>query len=248
MACVFPGAPDLASFWANVLDGVDAVTEVPADRWDPAIYYDVRQAHVEVGRVPAGGPVRPAGLRHPAVVAAAHRTRAAAGAGGRAAGAGRRRLHHRFDRDRAVRDLRRRGRQRPGQRHRAAVDAALATSTAVPPELAAQLPELTEDSFPGDAGQRHRRPHRQPARPRRRELHGGRRVRVVAGRAGRGVQGARRRHQRPGAVRRRRPAQRHPRLPAVHLGRRAVPDRPLAPVRPHRRRHRARRGRRRASC
>ncbi|QDL74839.1 type I polyketide synthase [Streptomyces malaysiensis subsp. malaysiensis] len=39
MACMFPQAPDLASFWANVVGGVDAVTEVPAERWDPAVHY-----------------------------------------------------------------------------------------------------------------------------------------------------------------------------------------------------------------
>ncbi|MFI2453048.1 SDR family NAD(P)-dependent oxidoreductase [Streptomyces sp. NPDC019539] len=38
MACMFPGAPDLASFWANVLDGVDSVGEVPRDRWDPGVH------------------------------------------------------------------------------------------------------------------------------------------------------------------------------------------------------------------
>ncbi|WP_395106125.1 SDR family NAD(P)-dependent oxidoreductase [Actinomadura sp. SCN-SB] len=39
-ACVFPGAPDTASYWANIVRGVDAVTEVPAERWDPELYYD----------------------------------------------------------------------------------------------------------------------------------------------------------------------------------------------------------------
>ncbi|RBM18595.1 polyketide synthase [Streptomyces sp. PT12] len=39
MAGMFPGARDLDEFWANVLDGVDAVTEVPAERWDPRLYY-----------------------------------------------------------------------------------------------------------------------------------------------------------------------------------------------------------------
>ncbi|MGM1062354.1 amino acid adenylation domain-containing protein [Saccharothrix sp. Mg75] len=34
MACAFPGAPDVDSFWRNLVDGVDAITEVPADRWD----------------------------------------------------------------------------------------------------------------------------------------------------------------------------------------------------------------------
>ncbi|MFG2177890.1 SDR family NAD(P)-dependent oxidoreductase [Streptomyces abikoensis] len=39
MACMFPGAPDLPAFWANVLGGADAVTEVPASRWDPALHH-----------------------------------------------------------------------------------------------------------------------------------------------------------------------------------------------------------------
>ncbi|MGH3935074.1 MAG: beta-ketoacyl synthase N-terminal-like domain-containing protein, partial [Pseudonocardiaceae bacterium] len=38
MAGVFPGAGDLADYWANVLAGVDSVTEVPPGRWDPAVY------------------------------------------------------------------------------------------------------------------------------------------------------------------------------------------------------------------
>jgi acyl transferase domain-containing protein/NAD(P)H-dependent flavin oxidoreductase YrpB (nitropropane dioxygenase family) len=38
MAGVFPGAGDLAGYWANVLAGVDSVTEVPPERWDPAVY------------------------------------------------------------------------------------------------------------------------------------------------------------------------------------------------------------------
>ncbi|RSM44408.1 type I polyketide synthase [Amycolatopsis balhimycina DSM 5908] len=40
MACMFPQAPDLAAFWANVLSGADAVTEVPPQRWDTSLYYD----------------------------------------------------------------------------------------------------------------------------------------------------------------------------------------------------------------
>ncbi len=39
MACVFPKAPDLAAFWRNIQAGVDAITDVPANRWDP-LYYD----------------------------------------------------------------------------------------------------------------------------------------------------------------------------------------------------------------
>ena len=40
MACVFPDASDTDQYWANVVGGVDAVTEVPAGRWDPDTYYD----------------------------------------------------------------------------------------------------------------------------------------------------------------------------------------------------------------
>jgi acyl transferase domain-containing protein/NAD(P)H-dependent flavin oxidoreductase YrpB (nitropropane dioxygenase family)/NAD(P)-dependent dehydrogenase (short-subunit alcohol dehydrogenase family)/acyl carrier protein len=41
MAGVFPGADELADYWANVLAGVDTVTEVPTDRWDPAVYPEI---------------------------------------------------------------------------------------------------------------------------------------------------------------------------------------------------------------
>ncbi len=40
MACVMPGAPDVEAFWANIVDGVDSVTEVPATRWNLATHYD----------------------------------------------------------------------------------------------------------------------------------------------------------------------------------------------------------------
>jgi acyl transferase domain-containing protein/NAD(P)H-dependent flavin oxidoreductase YrpB (nitropropane dioxygenase family)/NAD(P)-dependent dehydrogenase (short-subunit alcohol dehydrogenase family) len=40
MACVFAQAGDIDQYWANVVAGVDAVTEVPAERWDAGIYYD----------------------------------------------------------------------------------------------------------------------------------------------------------------------------------------------------------------
>ncbi|WP_165252314.1 type I polyketide synthase [Paludisphaera soli] len=40
MACILPGAPDLRTFWSNILNKVDAITEVPADRWDWRRYFD----------------------------------------------------------------------------------------------------------------------------------------------------------------------------------------------------------------
>ncbi len=40
LGCRFPGAADLESFWRLLRDGVDAVSEVPPDRWDAAGFYD----------------------------------------------------------------------------------------------------------------------------------------------------------------------------------------------------------------
>ncbi|MEO6811335.1 MAG: beta-ketoacyl synthase N-terminal-like domain-containing protein, partial [Isosphaeraceae bacterium] len=40
MACRFPGAPDLTTFWANILNGLDATSNVPPDRWDSSIFFD----------------------------------------------------------------------------------------------------------------------------------------------------------------------------------------------------------------
>lgn len=40
MGCRFPGAKDPESFWQLLHDGVDAISEVPPDRWDKHAYYD----------------------------------------------------------------------------------------------------------------------------------------------------------------------------------------------------------------
>ncbi|WP_421121778.1 beta-ketoacyl synthase N-terminal-like domain-containing protein [Aquihabitans daechungensis] len=38
IAGLFPGAPTIADFWANIRSGVDATTEVPEGRWDPVFF------------------------------------------------------------------------------------------------------------------------------------------------------------------------------------------------------------------
>lgn len=38
MAAMMPGAPNVETFWRNIVGGVDAVTDVPASRWDPEFY------------------------------------------------------------------------------------------------------------------------------------------------------------------------------------------------------------------
>ncbi|MEU3642061.1 beta-ketoacyl synthase N-terminal-like domain-containing protein [Lentzea sp. NPDC034063] len=40
IGAVFPGAPDAATFWRNIVSGVDAIGQIPPGRWDPATYYD----------------------------------------------------------------------------------------------------------------------------------------------------------------------------------------------------------------
>ena len=40
IGALFPGAPDAPAFWRNIMAGVDAIGDVPAARWDPAMYYD----------------------------------------------------------------------------------------------------------------------------------------------------------------------------------------------------------------
>lgn len=40
MACLFPGAPDLATYWSNIVRGFDATREVTDKEWSLADYYD----------------------------------------------------------------------------------------------------------------------------------------------------------------------------------------------------------------
>ena len=40
MSAILPGAGDVRTFWENTLKGVDAITEIPPDRWDWRTYYD----------------------------------------------------------------------------------------------------------------------------------------------------------------------------------------------------------------
>ncbi|WP_329521637.1 SDR family NAD(P)-dependent oxidoreductase [Spirillospora sp. NBC_01491] len=49
IGCVFPGSPDADAYWANIVGGVDAVTEVPGERWDPDVYYDAQAERARAG-------------------------------------------------------------------------------------------------------------------------------------------------------------------------------------------------------
>ena len=40
MSCLLPKAPTLRTYWQNIIDKVDAITEIPGDRWDWQRYFD----------------------------------------------------------------------------------------------------------------------------------------------------------------------------------------------------------------
>jgi acyl transferase domain-containing protein/acyl carrier protein/NAD(P)-dependent dehydrogenase (short-subunit alcohol dehydrogenase family) len=40
IGCLFPKADDLSSYWANIKDGIDAITEIPQTHWRIADYFD----------------------------------------------------------------------------------------------------------------------------------------------------------------------------------------------------------------
>ncbi len=153
MACMFPQAPDLASFWANVLAGADAVTEVPAQRWDTSLYYDPdgqgeRTPSRWGGFLPEipfdpltyGIPPSSLSAIEPVqllALEAAHRALADAGYAQRA-----------FDRSRTSVVF--------GAEAGSDLSSAMTLRTVlpsylgeIPPALDEQLPRITEDSFPG---------------------------------------------------------------------------------------------------
>jgi acyl transferase domain-containing protein len=58
IGCRFPGADDPDAFWKLLRDGVDAISEVPDARWDPAAFHDLDPAASGRGNVRFGGFLR----------------------------------------------------------------------------------------------------------------------------------------------------------------------------------------------
>ncbi|MFJ9349150.1 SDR family oxidoreductase [Streptomyces sp. NPDC101237] len=151
MAGMFPQAPDLATFWAHVVAGHDAVTEVPAERWDPAVHHADGSTTSKWGGFlppipfdPLGYGIPPASLGHiePVQLLALEAARRAlddAGYGARG---------KEFDRSRTSVVF---GAEAGSDLSNAATLRAVLPSYygRVPDGLDAQLPQLTEDSFPG---------------------------------------------------------------------------------------------------
>ena len=40
LGCLFPGAENVGAYWANIRQGIDAITEVPPSHWRPEDYFD----------------------------------------------------------------------------------------------------------------------------------------------------------------------------------------------------------------
>ncbi len=41
IGCLFPKADNVEEYWANIREGVDAITDIPETHWNPADYFDV---------------------------------------------------------------------------------------------------------------------------------------------------------------------------------------------------------------
>jgi len=40
MGCTYPGARHAADFWQNIVNKVDAITDVRPERWDPDVFFN----------------------------------------------------------------------------------------------------------------------------------------------------------------------------------------------------------------
>ncbi|MFI9381940.1 SDR family NAD(P)-dependent oxidoreductase [Kutzneria sp. NPDC052558] len=145
MACSFPGAPDLPAYWSQILRGTDAVTEVPADRWDTNVYPDLPGwggflPPLDFDPLTYGMPPSSMGSIDPAQLVSLELARRALADAGYA--------DRDFDRDRTSVIF---GAESGSDLGNAKVMRGLLPSYVdeAPPELLDQLPSLTEDSFPG---------------------------------------------------------------------------------------------------
>ena len=187
MSCLLPKAPDLSSYWRNILGKVDAVSEVPEERWDWRRYADTEAETRDTVSSYSGGFLEPVlfdplmyGIPpsslpsiEPLHLLALEAVRAALDDAGY--------TNRPFSRDRTsvilgvgggIADL--------GQRYatRSALPLLL---DGIPKDVLAKLPAWTEDSFAGSFSMSPL-DGRQPARSWRRQLHRRRGLRILAGR------------------------------------------------------------------
>ena len=153
MACIFPDAPDVTTYWKNVVAGQTSIREVPSERWSAERYYDASGTGEKTpskwgGFIPPtlfdpgafGIPPRSVAAIDPVQLlslAVAQRALADAGYASRA-----------FDRERTSVVFGTEGGTDLANAYgfRGAYAQYLGD---MPPALDAALPKLTEDSFPG---------------------------------------------------------------------------------------------------
>ena len=221
MGCMFPQAEDLARYWANIRNGVDAITEVPESHWRVADYFDNdpkaadrTYAHRGGFLTPVDFPLLDFGIAPNSIEATdttqllgllvARQALEDAGCLDNPA----------LDRDKVsvilgvtgtlelVIPLGARLGHPIWRRALQAAGVDQATTEDVVRRIAVVVRRLAGKLVPRPAGQRGRRPDRQPARPARHQLRRRRRLRQLAGRRQPGHARAGRRPLRPGRHRR----------------------------------------------
>lgn len=55
ISCRFPGAKDYHQYWNNLIEGVDSISEIPADRWDWHEYYGDPKTEINKTNIKWGG-------------------------------------------------------------------------------------------------------------------------------------------------------------------------------------------------
>jgi len=65
LAGLFPGAPDVATFWQNILNKVEAISDPPVEAWDPALFYDPDSTETDRVYCKRGGYLAPLALFDP---------------------------------------------------------------------------------------------------------------------------------------------------------------------------------------
>src|SRR5258708_37786031 len=72
MGCLFPGAGDLARYWANIRDRRAAIAEVPETHWRPDDYFDPHPQAPDRTYARRGGLLAPADVPPPECLVAPH--------------------------------------------------------------------------------------------------------------------------------------------------------------------------------
>ena len=59
IGCLFPKANDASSYWTNIRDGVDAITDIPDTHWKPEDYFDADPGTPDMTYACRGGFIDP---------------------------------------------------------------------------------------------------------------------------------------------------------------------------------------------